>query len=337
VRLLKQKNDTFLGLQEQSFFKSVIITRKEYEGKIKSKFMLDVTRAYNNAKEIIYKNSSKFVIMSDIHRGDNRKHDNFAQNKDLYMAVLKRYYKDDFTYIELGDGEELWENRSMDLIVETYLDIYLLQKKFYKKGRLHIIYGNHDMEKKSQKFVEDHLYQYYDKKKQKHKDLFKGIKTYEAIVLKTKHHGGEIFLLHGHQVDFLNNRLWRLARFMVRLLWKPLEHIGVKDPTRTAQIYEKKKAVEKRLTEWIIENKVIMITGHTHKPMFSDFDTPAYFNDGSCVSDDAITAIEIQNDEIALIKWYYKINEDGDKIVTKETMAGPENINKYFEHQANLE
>lgn len=295
--------------------------------------MSDVTKAYNNAKKIIYKDNSKFVIMSDIHRGYKRKHDNFADNEDIYMAALKRYYKDNFTYIELGDGEELWENRSMDVIVQTYLDVYLLFRKFYKKNRLYLIYGNHDIEKRNPKFAEQHLYEYYDANKKKHKDLLKGINIYESIILESKNYEGEIFLLHGHQVDMLNNRFWRLARFLVRLLWKPLEHIGIKDPTSTAQVYEKKKAVEKKLTEWIIENKVMMITGHTHKPMFSDFDTPAYFNDGSCVSEDAITAIEIENDEISLVKWYYEKNKNGDKIVTKENMAEPAKIKEYFANE----
>lgn len=294
--------------------------------------MSDVTRAYNNAKVIEYDENSKFVIMSDVHRGIGTKNDEFKNNKDLFMSSLKKYYQNGFTYIELGDGDELWEHRDMSLIIENYLDVFLLLKKFYKKNRLYLMYGNHDMEKCSPKFVEQYFYNYYDKEKNKKRKLFKNINIHEAIILKNKQYGGETFLLHGHQVDILNNRFWRLARFLVRYLWTPLQHIGIKDPTRTAKVYEKKKAVERRLTEWIIKNKVLMITGHTHKPMFSDFDTPAYFNDGSCVSEDAITAIEIENDNIVLAKWYYRINKDGNKILTRNVMEGPEEIKKYFDY-----
>lgn len=297
--------------------------------------MSDVTRAYNNAKVIEYDENAKFVLMSDIHRGIGTKNDEFKNNKDLFVSSLKRYYNNGFTYIELGDGDELWEHRDMSLIIKRYLDVFLVFKKFLKKDRLHLLYGNHDMEKRSTKFAEQHFYSYYDEKKNKTRKLFKGIKIQEAIILKRKLCGGEIFLLHGHQVDILNNRFWRFARFLVRYLWMPLQHLGIKDPTRTAQVYEKKKTVERKLTEWIIEHKVMMITGHTHKPMFSDFDTPAYFNDGSCVSEEAITAIEIESDNIILVKWYYKINKKGNKILMRETMAGPAKISEYFDYLKN--
>ena len=299
--------------------------------------MSDVTRAYKSALQISYNADSKFIIMSDTHRGTGTKNDNFKNNKDLFLSALRRYYKDDFTYIELGDSEELWENRDINKIVNTHLDVYLLFKKFFRKNRLYLIYGNHDMEKKSPKFVEEHFYRYYDEKSRKHKKLLYGIKMHEAAVLKNEYYDGEVFLLHGHQVDILNNRFWRLARFLVRYFWRPLQDLGIKDPTRTAKVYEKKKAVERKMTEWIIENKIMMITGHTHKPMFSDFDTPAYFNDGSCVSDDAITAIEIQNDEICLVKWFYRINKKGNKILTREIMADPIQIKKYYDFQADIE
>ncbi|MCL2487728.1 MAG: serine/threonine protein phosphatase, partial [Oscillospiraceae bacterium] len=50
------------------------------------------------------------VLMSDIHRGDGSWADDFAVNSTLYSGALTQYYQDGFTYIELGDGDELWKN-----------------------------------------------------------------------------------------------------------------------------------------------------------------------------------------------------------------------------------
>ncbi len=292
--------------------------------------MSNLNYLYNNAKKITFSNHSRFIIMSDIHRGIGRKSDDFLKNKELYFSVLKKYYKNDFTYIELGDGEELWENRKISKITEKYLDIYLLFKKFYKKGRIYFIYGNHDKIKQRDKYVRENLYKYFDKKTQSYKSLFKDIKVYETIVMQHRESKGSIFLLHGHQVDFINNELWIFTRFLVRTLWKQLENLGVKDPTRTAKIYKKKLSVERRLSEWLCENKCMLIAGHTHKPMFSDFGIPAYFNDGSCVSDGGITTIEIENGKISLVKWSYSEQKDKKKLMKRDILAGPVEIEKYF-------
>ena len=51
---------------------------------------------------------SKFVIMSDCHRGSGKTLEIIFWLK-IYFAALNDYYKKGFTYIELGDGDELWE------------------------------------------------------------------------------------------------------------------------------------------------------------------------------------------------------------------------------------
>lgn len=290
--------------------------------------MNELTKVHSRAARIEYDNMSKFVIMSDIHRGLGKKADDFSKNKELYLDTLKTYYDKEFDYIELGDGEELWENRSFKDIIQANLDVYLLFKKFHKKGKLHVIYGNHDKAKQNAKYLKENIYTYYDKNGQN--TLCNNIKIHEALILKHKDFEGDIFLVHGHQADFFNNKLWYLARFLVRFLWKPLEHIGVNDPTRTAKVYSKKKAVEKRITEWIIENRHMVVAGHTHKPMFSYPGAPPYFNDGSCVTPDGITAIEIENGSISLVKWSYNKEDEGKMQLNKAVLAGPEKIEKYF-------
>lgn len=58
----------------------------------------------------------KYVLFSDCHRGNGTNNDNFLKNQHLYMAALRYYAKNQYTYIELGDGDELWENRKMEQI-----------------------------------------------------------------------------------------------------------------------------------------------------------------------------------------------------------------------------
>jgi len=53
---------------------------------------------------------SRFVLFSDAHRGDGSGADDFAANSLIFKCALDHYLAQGFTLIELGDGEELWEN-----------------------------------------------------------------------------------------------------------------------------------------------------------------------------------------------------------------------------------
>ena len=64
---------------------------------------------YRKAKKTHINEHSQIVFMSDIHRGDNSVIDEFGQNRLLYEHALQYYYSDGYTYVEIGDGDELWE------------------------------------------------------------------------------------------------------------------------------------------------------------------------------------------------------------------------------------
>ena len=70
-------------------------------------------QAFENAPILELSESSKLILISDCHRGRGTSNDNFLKNQNLYFAALRYYYREGFTYIELGDGDELWENRSL--------------------------------------------------------------------------------------------------------------------------------------------------------------------------------------------------------------------------------
>ena len=64
--------------------------------------------------------ASRYVLFSDCHRGVGNANDNFLKNEYLYLAALQFYDRLSFTYLELGDGDELWENRSIQRIQEMH-------------------------------------------------------------------------------------------------------------------------------------------------------------------------------------------------------------------------
>lgn len=285
---------------------------------------------FQSSNEILFDDSSKFVLMSDCHRGDGSWGDNFLNNQNLYFAALSFYYHDNFTYFELGDGDELWENRKLEQIISIHSDAYWLMSKFYQKGRLYMLYGNHDMNKKSTNYMCNKCNTYYDEGLKKFMPLFPNIKVHEGLVLKHKTDNHKIFLVHGHQVDFLNYNLWRLARGLVRYLWSPLELVGFHDPTSAAENYSKKGTIEKKLSSWAQKEKHMLIAGHTHRPIFPKPGTSLYFNDGSCVHPRCITAIEIENGSISLVKWAIKTKKNRSLYVGRSILEGPVPIKDYF-------
>jgi UDP-2,3-diacylglucosamine pyrophosphatase LpxH len=289
-----------------------------------------LSEIFKSAKQIPFDDSSRFVLMSDCHRGDGGRADEFSKNQNLYFAALIHYYKEKYTYIEIGDGDELWENSKFSEITEAHSDVFWLLSKFFDESRLYLILGNHDMVKKYDKFVKNNLYEYFDEHEKKYIPLFPNIKLHEGLVLRHKVTEDKIFLVHGHQVDCFNYNLWRLARFLARYLWKPLNSLGVNDPTRPAKNYVKKEKVDKRLIEWIVREKQMLIAGHTHRPMFPEVGEPPYFNDGSSVHPRCITGIEIADGYIMLVKWNIKAREDGALFIVRDVLEGPTKLSDYF-------
>jgi len=111
-----------------------------------------------------------------------------------------------------------------------------------------------------------------------------------------------------------------------------LELLGANNPTSTAKDYRKKERVERKLTQWVIKENCMIITGHTHRPMLPEIGEPLYFNDGSCVHPRCIIAIEIVKGEVVLVKWATKTKKDGTLTISKEILAGPRKLRNYFDH-----
>ena len=288
--------------------------------------MNHIDRAYRNAQIIPIHDASRIVLMSDCHRGYGGWPDSFAVNQTTYFAALRHYERNGFTYIELGDGDELWENRRFSEISAVHSHVFWLFAKLRDDGRLYMIYGNHDMEKRHRPHLMD---AYYDAAKTDACPLFPGMPVYESLLLR-RDSGEDVFLLHGHQADFFNDRLWRLSRFLVRYLWRPLQMVGVKAPSTGAISSKAHLKCERRLSDWATANGTLTIAGHTHRPMLPEPGQSLYLNDGSCVHPRCITCIEVTAGALSLIKWSHKTRPDGSLYVGRDILAGPYRIENYY-------
>ncbi len=296
-----------------------------------------LSKVYANSKIFSFDDNSRIIIMSDVHRGNGSWGDNFLNNQNLFFAALYYYYENGYSYIELGDGDELWENRRIDDIITAHSDAFWLMSLFYKNNRLIMLYGNHDIIKRDSRYVQSKCRSFYCDSVDARLELFPGIKILDGLILQYQGTDSSLFLTHGHQGDYLNDPLWRLSRFLVRYLWKPLELIGIKDPTSAAKNYHKKNKIEKRLIDWSQEQNKILICGHTHRPVFPKPNDALYFNDGSCVHPRCITGLEIRNGTICLVKWATMTKPDRTLYVNRVVLEGPVRLSEYFEAMKNRE
>jgi UDP-2,3-diacylglucosamine pyrophosphatase LpxH len=291
-------------------------------------YLKRLSRLQGRAKVLEIGDHSRLVLMSDCHRGDGGRADTFFRNRNVYLAALQHYDEQRYTYIELGDGDELWENRSLAAIVDAHADVFERISSLLRDGRFYALRGNHDMERTAGRYVPAPL---RSLPRGRLITQFQLLTTYESIRLVHERTGRDILLVHGHQVDGLNSTWWRLARFLVRYLWHPLEAFGVNDPTSAAKNNVRGKETERRLLRWVSENRRMLIAGHTHRPVFPPAGTPPYFNDGSCVHPGCITAIEIDGGQIALVKWCVKVRADGVLHVGRDILAGPAPLAGWFD------
>lgn len=289
-------------------------------------------KALRDAKHLSINKSSKIIMFSDLHKGDNSYADDFAHNIELYKYAMQEYYEKSFTYIELGDGIELWENYSFEPIYNSYKDIFELLKLFYDDNRMHMLWGNHDMIFSDPLTVEKIMYKIFPPRNIVQKERLFNLEFHESILLNIENTDKDILLIHGHQADWFNYRLWKVSRFFVRYFWMPMQKwFNFKDPTSPAKNYKNLVRVEKKLKNWMIKNNnQMVIAGHTHRPRFPDPGLLPYFNDGSCVHPNSIIGLEIENLKIKMVKWHHELDDEGNNKIVKTILAGPQPLKLYL-------
>ncbi len=299
-----------------------------------------IKRLLNEGKLVQFDDSSKIVIISDVHRGDGGYADSLRQNRNIYKAALGFYYQNEYTLIELGDGDELWKNKNCLDIAYNYKDIFALLNKFYEDNRLYLVFGNHDIVKSNSQFVKDQEKLFENMGYGFGREmisLYSRIDFYEGIILRYVPSNDDIIAFHGHQVDIINCDMWKTSRFLVRYVWRFMEGVaGFKSPISPASNYDKGSKIDGILGRLAREEKKVIICGHTHNDIFPEPEEGIYFNDGCCVFPSAITCIEITNGEISLIKWEIEVGNYDILYITKNIAGGPEKIQKYLDYAKTL-
>ncbi|MFQ6109221.1 MAG: hypothetical protein ACE5L7_06685 [Candidatus Aminicenantales bacterium] len=198
-----------------------------------------------------------YVLFSDHHKGDASAADDFQKNAPLYDIALSYYQKKGFRLIVLGDNEELWENR-YDEILPHYKD--LIEKEISmapesNEGKKIRVWGNHDKEvslRRFRRYCRSH-----------HIHALDSVQHREGICL-----GDGIFLIHGHQGRFFDDKAWRVSRWAVKIVWKTIQkifRIGIDGPAENFHISDD---LELKYYRWARKNRVLLICGHTHRAIF---------------------------------------------------------------------
>lgn len=288
-----------------------------------------LTQAYEDARVEAFNDSSKYIIFSDVHRGDGSHFDEFSKNQVIYRHALEYYFENGYTYIEAGDGDELWENPRVAHIKTAHVHIFSTIKKFHDQNRLIMIYGNHNIYLKNMDYVEKHYYTSYNDYRQESNDFLIGMVPVESVVLKHSETAQEILIVHGHQGDFFNDQFWVFTMASLKYFWRHLHSFGIRNPVSPVKNAFKRHKIERNFKRWIGKNQMLLICGHTHRFKFPREGELPYFNTGCCTYPTIITGIEISDGNIQLIRWKTEPDEEGFLKVNRMVLRGPRPLKEF--------
>jgi UDP-2,3-diacylglucosamine pyrophosphatase LpxH len=227
-------------------------------------------RSYNLAKEQKHElnvgiEEARFVIFSDLHRGTRDGADDFLRCEQAYSAALGYYLESGYTLIVLGDAEELWECRPSP-VVNSYWATLLLEAEFHKQNRYYKIYGNHDDYWEKESGIRKLLSPIFGPLLQIRENLRLIFDQGQAL-------SHEIFLVHGHQGDFLSDQSRTISKFLVRYFWRPFQRFTKIKLTTPAKDYNLRDEHSISMYRWAEKKKgLVLIAGHTHLPVFESKD-----------------------------------------------------------------
>ncbi|MFZ5916512.1 MAG: serine/threonine protein phosphatase [Chloroflexota bacterium] len=261
-----------------------------------------LTQVFEAADVAPFDDTSRFVFFSDLHRGDNGPTDAFARNEALFLRVLNHYYRQGFAYVEVGDGDELWQNRKFSAVRQAHGRVFDLLHQFDQRNRLHLVAGNHDIQGNW------------------HRPVVKdGLVAQEGLILQHAGTGQRLFVVHGHQADFASDRLHVMSRLAVRYIWRRLQLLSFGSASSRASDFRRQwgcfgqcvvdwlqtklRQIEQRIVIWAQDQHQTIICGHTHRQAFAPHGAPSYFNTGCGVTPGVLTGIEIRDGHIQPVRW----------------------------------
>jgi UDP-2,3-diacylglucosamine pyrophosphatase LpxH len=206
--------------------------------------------------------SDRIAIFSDHHKGCGDQADDFRRCEHAYTAALGYYLEAGYRLFVLGDAEELWEERPPGVLGQ-YEYALRLEREFATRGNgLERFYGNHDDQWASANEVRKYL-----------RGALGDVSVREALLLEVGDGGStsRIFLVHGHQGTADSDKHRGVARFVVRNIWRPLQHKFGYSATTPARSWELRATHDQAMYQWARSQRpgLVMIAGHTHRPVFA--------------------------------------------------------------------
>lgn len=205
----------------------------------------------------------RFIIFSDMHKGNKGGADDFKMSEANYLSALNYYHQQGFSFINLGDSEELWKFKAAHILPQNEAS-FIAEAAFFP-DRYYRTYGNHDIVWKDRFAVNFYLKKYFGQAPQ----------VTEGIVLRSNNEQLplDIFLTHGHQGDLMSDNNW-LSTWIVAHIWMPLQRYLRINVNSAATDFSLRNGHNKIMYAWSKEQpNLLLITGHTHSPVFASGDT----------------------------------------------------------------
>ncbi len=215
-------------------------------------------RLLKTAKPVRIDDSSRVLIVSDLHMGNGGRRDEFKRNAELLKTMLADYYlPEKYSMVLNGDVEELLKF-PIESVVSQWGELYELFLRFRKNGFFWKTYGNHDAE-----LLEE-----------------KNYPLASSMLESLKFQYGEetMLLFHGHQASVL---LWEsypaVSRAVVLFLRYIAKPVGIRNFS-SAYNSRRRFAIEKSIYEFSNLAKIVSIIGHTHRPLFESLSKVDFLN-----------------------------------------------------------
>jgi predicted phosphodiesterase len=218
--------------------------------------------------------TGRLVVLSDQHKGTRDGADDFWRSERAYCAALAYYFGAGYHLVCLGDAEELWETLSPQKVIRKHNgdgQALSLEARFNAAGRYDRVWGNHDLIWMTARNVATHLGE--------GGPFGAGFAVNEAVkfnVTAQGEHRGTLFLLHGHQGTADSQVITAFSQPVVRFfgfLQRRFKR-GWNTPASDWALRARHDAAMFAWAKTRSADRVVLIAGHTHRPVFWDRKRP---------------------------------------------------------------
>ncbi|MDR0316521.1 MAG: metallophosphatase family protein [Treponema sp.] len=303
-------------------------------------FFSDISgRQFNPDAVLDISQGGRVLIISDLHMGTGRR-DDLAANGEMLSAILEDYYLKQGWYLALnGDIEEL-QRHSLDRIQERWPRLFSIFNRFAETNRLYKLIGNHDESLLFKKSYPYHLYniiridtgaipiyvyhghQGSDIYRKYNKLLGAGVRYILAPFgiknISSGHNPYRRYHVEKKAYSFsLDNRCISIIGHTHRPLFESLGRFDyIKfEIERLCRDYPASSGEDRQR----IETEVSALRRELRKlkrkerrdvlrqSLYGDeLPVPCLFNSGCAIGKKGLNAIELSNEDIALVYWYAK-------------------------------